>query len=100
MALTVASLAVALRLTDGGTVPEPLNSELTRLLLSSTSLVESYGSENVPTAVEDEATARIANYLYSMPDAPMSSKYADVVRNSGADILLKPYKSVGVSTIE
>ena len=99
MAVTIESLAVALRLQAGGTVAEPLLTELTRLRDAAQSIVTSYGSTDVPEAVENEAVMRIANYLYSMPDSPMSDKYADVVRYSAADALLRPYKSFGIAVI-
>ena len=100
MAVTVEALAVALRLQAGGSVVEPLLSELTRLRDVAQAIVTSYGSTSVPQAVQDEAVMRIANFLYSAPDSPMTDKYADIVRNSAADALLRPYKSFGITVIE
>lgn len=98
--MDITKLAVALRLTDGGEVPEPLAGELDRLLKASRCVIKSYGARDIPDPIRDEAEARMANYLYSMPDAPMGDRYADIVRNSGADILIRPYRDFGVSVIE
>lgn len=99
--MDIEQLAVALRLTDGGAVPEPLAGELDRLLKASRCIIKACaGNDNIPDPIREEAVTRIANYLYSMPDAPMTDKYADIVRNSGADILIRPYRYVGVATIE
>ena len=99
--MDIETLAVALRLTDGGEVHEPLASELTRTLKAAQCVIKACaGGGKMPDAIRDEAEARVANYLYSMPDAPMGQRYADIVRNSGADILIRPYRDFGISVIE
>ena len=98
MAVTIESLAAALRLP--GSIPDPLRSELTRLRDTAQAIVTSYGATDVPTAVQDEAVMRLANFLYSAPDSPMTDKYADIVRNSAADALLRPYRNFGIVVIE
>ena len=98
MALTIESLGAALRLTDGGDVPEPLGGILERLLAVSSEIIAAYGGEP-PEPVKEEAQIRISAYLYDAPDAPRGDAYSSIVRYSGAGSLLWRYRPVGVVTL-
>ena len=98
MALTIETLGAALRLTDGAEPPEPLKGILERLLAVSSEIVTHYGGEP-PEPVKDEAQIRIAAYLYDMPDAPRGDAFSNILRNSGADNLLRRYRPVGILRI-
>ena len=99
MALTLAQLASALRLTDGTAAPgEPIDSELTRMQAAATALIEKRTAD-APEEVRDEATVLICGYWYDMPPAPAGEMHAFSWRYSGAASLLGPWtiRRTGIS---
>lgn len=84
MAVGVDDLRQALRVADGQDTEI-----LTRILGASAALVEKEAPA-APEVVKDEAAIRVAGYLY---DAPTSGSiaYANACRNSGAQLLLRPW---------
>ena len=83
MALVVADLAVALRLSADGQVGVPQETLLSRLL----GVGEAYVDLLIPGAPEpirDECIIRIASYLYDQPTAGRRDAYANAWANSGA----------------
>ena len=88
MALTLTQLAAALRIGDGQTAPpDPIASILTRQLGVAQAFVELI-ADGAPDAIKDEATVRMAGYLYDSPTAGSDMKYSDAWRNSGAASLI------------
>ena len=88
MAVDVTQLAAALRLTEGTAAPtEPIPSILNRLLGVAQAFVE-ITAIGAPDAIKDEATVRMASYLYDSPTAGPEGRYADAWRNSGATSLV------------
>ena len=91
MALNTTALAAAMRLGDGVTAPvEPLAGILTRLLAVGVAQVE-LAAPSAPAAVKEEATIRMAAYLYDMPQAASGGSYAAAWRNSGGQALTSGY---------
>ena len=87
MALTVTSLASAMRLGDGVAAPtEPLTGILTRLLGAVVAHVELVAPD-APADIKDEAAIRFASYLYDAAPASSGGGYAAAWRNSGAESL-------------
>ena len=84
--LTAAQLVAALRFGD---TPEELT-EATRLLASSTALVERHAPD-APTAIQNEAVVRVSGWLFDLPAAQRMAA-GDVLRNSGAAALLLPWR--------
>ena len=88
MAVTVTQLAAALRIGDGSTAPvEPQLSILNRLLGVGEALVDLL-APSAPDAIKDEATIRVAAYLYDQPTAAQGNRYANAWRSSGAGALV------------
>ena len=88
MAVSLAQLAGALRIGDGTTEPEePQLAILTRLAAVAEALI-SVTAPAAPEPVRDEASIRIAAYLYDAPTSAGSDLYAAAVVNSGAGGLL------------
>ena len=85
--LTVEQLSGAIRL--GNSVREA--EEATRLLAVATDVVTLFAPEATDN-VSNEAVIRVAGYLYDMPDSARGSSHADALRNSGAQMLLLPYR--------
>ena len=87
--LTVAELAGALRLGDS----TEETTEVTRLLAYATEAVNRYapGATDAPA---NEATIRLAAYLFDQPNAGRGVGFANALRNSGAAAMLLPYKVV------
>ena len=84
MAVTVAELAAALRISDGAAdPPEPQLAILTRLLGVADAFVALTAS-TAPDPIRDEATVRMAAYLYDSPTASRGDRYASAWINSGA----------------
>ena len=87
MAVTVESLAQALRLSvDGGDLDAAQVAQLERLAGVAAALVESY-ADGAPDAVKDEASIRVAAYLYDVPPAAQNAPQNALVQ-SGAQALL------------
>ena len=97
--LTVIDAAADRRLGDGLTAPvEPINGVLTRLLATATAIVEDY-APNAPPSVQNTAASLILGYLY---DAPIgdSSRFANSLANSGAQLLLGRYVSRAIAIVD
>ena len=91
MALTVAQLAGAIRVGDGTTDPKPpLLDILVRLNNIGTALVAKF-APGAPEAIQDEATVRVASYLYDQPASGRGMAYAAAWHNSGAASLVSPW---------
>ena len=91
MAVSDVELAAALRLGDGATALEaPLASIIARLNGAAGVIVDEY-ADSAPAAVKDEATIRIAGYLYDN-DGSRNRRFADVLANSGALSVLSPFR--------
>ena len=93
MALTLsqAQLSAAIRLGDS---PEEV-AEATRLLAYVTAAITKHlgvAFDGAPDAVVDEAAIRLAGYLFDMPNAGRGITYANAGRNSGAWVILLPYR--------
>lgn len=87
MAITAVQLANALRV--GSTAEEV--EIVTRLLGVGTAMVERY-AEDAPDVVKDEATIRVAAYLFDQPHAGARGSYGNALRNSGAATLLAQWR--------
>ena len=89
MTVSVVQLAGAIRVGDGDTSPvEPELSIIRRVLGIAETMIEARAPE-APEPVKDEATIRLAAYLYDFPPAPRGGDmYANVWVNSGAGSLL------------
>ena len=85
--LTVDQLRNAIRL--GNSVREA--EEAIRLLAVATDVVTSFAPEATDN-VANEAVIRLAGYLFDMPDSARGVTHSDVLRNSGAQMLLLPYR--------
>ena len=88
VAVTLIQLAAALRLGDGVTAPtEPVAGILSRLLGVSQTFV-AIAAPSAPEAIADEATTRMAAYLYDSPTAASGDRYAAAWRSSGVSGLV------------
>ena len=93
MAVTALQLAAAIRVGDGETaLIEPELSIITRLLGVGQALVELYAPD-APEAIKDEATIRVAGYLYDQPNAGSADRYISAWRNSGGYALVAAWVS-------
>ena len=94
MALTVAELGAALRLTTDPASPpaEPLLGILHRQLQAATEEVNGYAS-GAPEVVRDEATIRMVGYLFERPDS------LDPFRLSGALKMLSRWHEIVVAPL-
>ncbi len=103
MAVTVAQLAQALRLSDGTEAPtEPELSILNRLLGVAEAHVELLAPD-APEAVKDEAAIRMAGYLWDAPTAARGDAFANAWLNSGAGSLVSRWvdrRAVGAAEQE
>ena len=89
--LTVMELSGALRLGD----TDLEAAQTTRLLdyaieAVSRHLGDAYAT--TPSAVVNEATIRLAGYLFDAPTASSGMTYANALRNSGAAAMLLPFR--------
>ena len=97
MAVTVADLTRALR---AGTSADE-QAEVTRLLGVAQAVVTQYiRGAPCPDAIADEATVRVAAYLYDQPTAARNLSFANAGRNSGAWSLLAPHRIQRAGSIE
>lgn len=85
--LTAAELAAALRMGDA---PEE-TAEATRLLAYATEAVTKHAGD-APDTAQNEASIRLAGYLYDQPFAPRGDGHSAALRNSGAASILSPYR--------
>lgn len=102
MALTREELAIALRLSGDGTVNEAVGGILHRLGQVARAHV-TLMAPMAPAEVGDEATIRMASYLYDMPTASRRDGYANAWLNSGAGALVGPWaprRMAGAATEE
>ena len=77
-----------------GDSPEEV-AEATRLLAYVTAAITKHlgtSYEDAPEAVVNEAAIRLAGYLFDMPNAGRGITYANAGRNSGAWVILLPYR--------
>ena len=97
--LTVLQLATAMRIGDGTTaLPDQQMEVLTRLLAVATEQVEHY-APNAPEQTQNEAAIRVASFLYDSPPAA-SINYTDVLADSGAQSLLRTYRTPRARSLE
>ena len=88
MAVTTADLAVALRLSADGTgIPMAQESILARLMGVAEAHIMLLAPD-APEAIQDEATIRLAAYLYDVPNAGRRDSFSNSYVNSGAAALL------------
>ena len=85
--LTVAELRNAVR-TEESTEEDQI---LTRLLAVGTALVDR-AAPAAPDAIANEATVRVAAYLFDQPPSARGNGTANALRNSGAAGLLLPFR--------
>ena len=97
-----ATLRVALNVSDNSENPDD-NATLQRLGVIASALVERYAS-NAPEVVKDEAVIRCAGWLWGAPSdglrrettGPFTASWSPTMtgafRNSGAMVLLSPWK--------
>ena len=84
MAVTTADLAVALRLSADGTgIPMAQESILARLMGVAEAHIMLLAPD-APEAIQDEATIRLAAYLYDVPNAGRRDSFSNSYVNSGA----------------
>ena len=96
MVVDTTLLSAALRIGDGVIAPgEPLQSMLTRFIDVAEAFLE-IEAPGAPEAIRDEATVRMASYLYDMPTAGRGNQFANAWRSSGAASLIQRWKSVRV----
>ena len=94
MVVSTRTLAAALRLGDGESDPvEPLASVLELVKLASEALIEARldPDREAPEALRDEATIRVAAYLYDQPHAASGQRFTSAWYGSGASALLAPW---------
>ena len=95
--IILSNLTTELRL--GGTGQE--NEIATRLLSYATEAISEHLGVNYATtadAIVNEACIRLCSWLYDVPTAGASSRYANALRSSGVERMLLPYtpRSVGL----
>ena len=87
MAVTLAQLGAALRLSDGvADPPEPIAGVLVRLTGVADAFIELLITD-APEAIKDECKVRLCGYLYDQPTATRGDFYSNAWRNSGAGAL-------------
>ena len=91
ISLTQVELSAAIRLGDSA---EEV-AEATRLLAFVTEAISRHlgnAYEDAPEAIVNEAAIRLAGYLFDMPNAGRGLSYANAGRNSGAWVILLPFR--------
>ncbi len=89
MAVTITAAELAVELRVGDSTEE--SALVTRRLASASALVVKHAPD-APDAIHNEATVRVAGYLFDQPTASQGDRYANVLRNSGAARLLLPWR--------
>ena len=89
MAVTITRAQLAARLRLGRT-PTELD-ETDQLLDYCTEAVTRH-APNAPDVVHNEAAFRLSGYIYDRPFASQSTRFSNVMRNSGAASALLPYR--------
>ena len=92
--ITLAVLRNAIRVNE----TDEANNELTRLLLTASSFIEQYAPD-APTWMQNEAAVRLVGYLYDQPSVSRAGAYANSIRNSGAAVLLAPWREMRAGSI-
>ena len=90
MAITVADLAIELRLSVDGDLDAAQTAVLTRLKAVGESLVEGY-ADDAPDSVRDEAVIRVCAYLYDFSPG-MATAPVNAMMYSGAQSLLSLWR--------
>ena len=90
MVVTVDRVALAKRLRIGQSASEL--EEVDNLLAYATEAVTRH-VETCPDVVHNEAVYRLAGYVYDRPFASADTRFANVMRNSGAAAALLPYRN-------
>ena len=85
--LTETELAAALRMGDAAEE----TAEATRLLAYASEAVTKHAGD-APDIAQNEASIRLAGYLYDQPFAPRGDGHSAALRNSGAASILSPYR--------
>ena len=89
---TIQQLAADLRIGDGETAPTgAAGVVLARIDATAKALINAY-APNAPTAIQNEAYARLAGWLYDTDPSGRTGS-PDALKNSGAAYLLAPYRS-------
>lgn len=89
--LTVAEVAAAIRVGDSTAE----TAEVTRLLEYATEAISTFlttAYAATPAAVVNEATVRLAGFLYDQPTVSGRDQLANALRSSGAGAILLPYR--------
>ena len=89
MAVTIDRVALAKRLRIGQSASEL--EEVDHLLAEASAAVERL-APNAPDVIHNMAAYRYAGYSYDRPFASGDTRFADVMRNSGAASALLPYR--------
>ena len=95
MAISNSILTNALRAGDS---TEEQN-EVDRLRRYATAAVAKHASD-APGEIRDEASIRLAAYLFDQPNAGRGMAYANALRNSGAAAMLLPYRVHRAGSVE
>ena len=93
MAVSLGELACALRIGDGTTNPEEPQRGMIKRLMEVAEALVSVTAPAAPETIRDEASIRIAAYLYDAPTSAASDRYAAAMVNSGAGGLLSRWVS-------
>lgn len=97
MAVTIVDLKKFVRGAEGFLDDAPLQDVLQRFLDTAEALV-AQEAPGAPDVVKDEATLRIAGYLYEVGENKQGSGFA--MRNSGARSLLAKWRRRGAAVCE
>ena len=89
MAVTITRADLAKRIRLGRTETEL--EEADQILAYATEAVTKHAPD-APDVVHNEAVYRLAGYVYDRPFASADTRFANVLRNSGAAAALLPYR--------
>ena len=89
MAVTITRADLAKRIRLGRTETEL--DEADQILAYATEAVTKHAPD-APDVVHNEAAYRMAGYIYDRPFASVDTRFANVLRNSGAAAALLPYR--------
>ena len=103
MALSLAQLAAAMRLTADASTdpPEPIAGILTRQLAAAQAIITEK-TTGAPRDVQDQACILLVGYLYDMPTVSAGDRFMAAWRYSGAASLLASWtdRRTGISEVE
>ena len=98
--ITLEQLADHLRLDQAAVnAGDPRRTVVMELMQVASHHVERYAPD-APVDIQNLATARMAGYLYDAPPASKGFDYAPSFDNSGARVLLAPYRGLGTATVK